>query len=70
MEAFLNPSVAVAAQTLEVTVQLALDFIDELVGYAAPPVARATLWLLWWLLRLIHSHSRSSCDQLLRVLWL
>lgn len=32
MEAFLNPSVAVAAQTLEVMVQLALDFIDELVA--------------------------------------
>ncbi|KAL8269971.1 hypothetical protein Esti_006105 [Eimeria stiedai] len=32
MEAFLNPSVAVAAQTLELTVQLALDFVDELVA--------------------------------------
>lgn len=32
MEAFLNPAVAVAAQTLEVTVQLVLDFIDELVA--------------------------------------
>ncbi|OEH79870.1 hypothetical protein cyc_02228 [Cyclospora cayetanensis] len=31
MEAFLSPSVAVAAQTLELTVQLALDFVDELV---------------------------------------
>ena len=32
MEAFLNPSIAVVGQTLEVTVQMVLDFIDDLVS--------------------------------------
>lgn len=32
MEAFMNPELAVAAEALELTVQLALDFIDDLVS--------------------------------------
>lgn len=31
MEAFLSPDMAVAAEALELTVQLALDFVDDLV---------------------------------------
>lgn len=46
MEAFMNPELAVAAEALELMVQLSLDFIDDLVSQASPSMDRRFfLWL-------------------------